>query len=81
LLPWVMAMWPLAMVNTVLALWLTARGQERDVSLIMLLAAVSLTVCLPWWLHVWGLPGAALAVVWAQALQLAGSAWRLSRRA
>lgn len=81
LLPWVMAMWPLAMVNTVLALWLTARGQERDVSLIMLLAAVSLTVCLPWWLHVWGLPGAALAVVLAQALQLAGSAWRLSRRA
>lgn len=81
LLPWVVAMLPFAGVNLVLGPWLAALGRERGLALGMLLAGVVLLLALWWWVPVWGLQGAAAAMVLSHAVLSAWGWWLGGRSA
>ena len=81
LLPWVAAMLPFAWVNLVLGPWLAAQGRERGLALGMLLAGVVLLLALWWWLPVWGVQGAAAAMVLSHAVLSAWGWWLGGRSA
>ena len=81
LLPWVVAMLPFAWVNLVLGPWLAALGRERGLALGMLLAGAVLLLALWWWVPVWGLQGAAAAMVLSHAVLSAWGWWLGGRSA
>ena len=81
LLPWVVAMLPFAWANLVLAHWLAALGRERGLALGMLLAGAVLLLALWWWVPVWGVQGAAAAMVLSHAVLSAWGWWLGGRSA
>lgn len=78
---WLVAMLPFAWVNLVLAHWLAALGRERGLALGMLLAGVVLLLALWWWVPVWGVQGAAAAMVLSHAVLSAWGWWLGGRSA
>ena len=81
LLPWVVAMLPFTWANLVLAHWLAALGRERGLALGMLLAGAVLLLALWWWVPVWGVQGAAAAMVLSHAVLSAWGWWLGGRSA
>ena len=80
-LPWVLAMLPFALANLVMGPWLAALGRERGLALGMLLAGGLLLLALLWAVPVWGLQGAAAAMVLSQAVLSAWGWWLGGRSA
>ena len=73
LLPWVLAMLPLALGSGVMTPYLMSRGQERPLAWLMVLAGATLAIAAIGLVPHWGPQGMAIAVALAQAVVWLGA--------